>query len=101
MNNFFHGWRRRAGCVTLVMACVFMAGWVRSFKTADLVGLYSDTTYCATSNAGEFRLEISTPYLKGIYLDRMPPISNIPERQSRLFSTQLRHRSVCSGNPLP
>ncbi|MDB5343510.1 MAG: hypothetical protein JWP89_1887 [Schlesneria sp.] len=30
MYRFFHGWRRKAGGITLVMACVMMAGWVRS-----------------------------------------------------------------------
>ena len=30
MGEFFHGWRRKVGIVTLVIACVFMAGWVRS-----------------------------------------------------------------------
>ncbi len=29
MREFFHGWRRKAGCVTLVMACVIMGVWVR------------------------------------------------------------------------
>lgn len=29
MREFFHGWRRKAGCVTLVMALVFTAGWIR------------------------------------------------------------------------
>lgn len=35
MREFFKGWRRKAGMVMLVMACVFAAGWVRSFSTAD------------------------------------------------------------------
>ena len=30
MREFFRGWRRKIGVVTLVMACVFMMGWVRS-----------------------------------------------------------------------
>lgn len=29
MNNYFRGWRRKAGCVTLVLACLFTAGWIR------------------------------------------------------------------------
>lgn len=35
MREFFKPWRRKAGCVTLVMACVFMGVWVRSEITAD------------------------------------------------------------------
>ena len=30
MREFFKPWRRKIGVVTLVMACVLMAGWVRS-----------------------------------------------------------------------
>jgi hypothetical protein len=30
MGEFLKGWRRMAGCVTLVMACVLTMGWVRS-----------------------------------------------------------------------
>ncbi len=30
MSNVFHGWRRKFGLVTLVMALVFMGGWIRS-----------------------------------------------------------------------
>ncbi len=37
MGDFFRGWRRRISVVTLLMACVFMAGWVRSSQTSDWV----------------------------------------------------------------
>jgi len=35
MGDFFHGWRRKTGCVTLVMACLVTAGWARSFLVTD------------------------------------------------------------------
>jgi len=35
MWEFFRGWRRKAGILTLVMACLFMAGWIRSIETQD------------------------------------------------------------------
>ena len=35
MREFFRGWRRKLGVVTLVVACVFAAGWVRSTIIAD------------------------------------------------------------------
>lgn len=38
MLTFFHGWRRMLGAATLVLACVLMAGWVRS-------GLLEDRLY--------------------------------------------------------
>jgi hypothetical protein len=35
MREFFRGWKRKAGCVTLLLACVFAAGWVRSQNSID------------------------------------------------------------------
>ena len=35
MGEFFKGWRRQIGCVTLVLACVFAAWWVRSLNNSD------------------------------------------------------------------
>jgi len=37
MGEFFHGWRRRIGLVTLMVACVFTAGWVRSLGACDQI----------------------------------------------------------------
>jgi hypothetical protein len=38
MREFFRGWRRKAGCVALLMACVFAAAWVRSVYFIDAIG---------------------------------------------------------------
>jgi hypothetical protein len=35
MREFFKGWKRKLGCVTLVMACVLMTGWIRSQTNND------------------------------------------------------------------
>ena len=45
MGEFYHGWRRKIGCVTLVMACVVAAAWLRSFVVWDEVCLISTTGY--------------------------------------------------------
>ena len=37
MRKFFHGWRQKMGCVTLVMACVLASSWVRSYVAQELV----------------------------------------------------------------
>ena len=37
MREFFHGWRRKVGCVTLVMACALTIGWMRSVTKCDEV----------------------------------------------------------------
>ncbi len=35
MREFFRGWRRKVGCVTLVMACGLMGLWIRSGLMAE------------------------------------------------------------------
>lgn len=35
MLDFFHGWRRKTGAVTLVMALAFVGGWIRSLAVTD------------------------------------------------------------------
>ena len=37
MSEFFKGWKRRVGCVTLVMACSFAATWSSSEYISDVV----------------------------------------------------------------
>jgi len=56
MSEFFHGWRRKAGCVLLVMALVFMGGWIRSRIIEDRVeySTREDTTDIWISSDNEF-----------------------------------------------
>jgi hypothetical protein len=42
MREFFRGWRRKAGCTTLVVALVFMAIWIRSRHITDTLTLRSE-----------------------------------------------------------
>ena len=41
MGEFFRGWRRKIGVVTLVMALLFMGGWVRSLSIQDVLSFHS------------------------------------------------------------
>jgi hypothetical protein len=41
MGEFFKPWRRKLGVVTLVLACVFTAGWVRSLSRVNYIGIFS------------------------------------------------------------
>ncbi len=50
MREFFHGWRRKAGCVTLVLALVFMGAWLRSYIVEDRLAF----------TTGDFRHAISS-----------------------------------------
>lgn len=54
MREFFKPWRRKVGVVALVMACVFAAGWVRSFSVQDYFTFASKTRSAETilSNCG-------------------------------------------------
>ena len=36
MGAFFFGWRRKTGMLTLLMALVFMGGWIRGFAFCDI-----------------------------------------------------------------
>ena len=35
VREFFRGWKRKLGVVTLVLACLVMAAWLRSLRTRD------------------------------------------------------------------
>jgi hypothetical protein len=35
MHDFFRGWRRKAGVITLVIACAFLVTWLRSLAMQD------------------------------------------------------------------
>ena len=53
MIEFFRGWKRKVGCVTLVLACVFSAGWVRSSSIFDGVHFnFGSTEYTVYSEDG-------------------------------------------------
>lgn len=49
MKEFFHSWQRKAGCITLVMACVLMGMWIRSDIVFDQVVLFGNLVI---SNSG-------------------------------------------------
>jgi hypothetical protein len=54
MGEFFRGWRRKAGCITLVLACLVMYPWVRSLRYFDAyhIPVGSTTSVCIMSVAG-------------------------------------------------
>jgi hypothetical protein len=53
MHTYFHSWRRKAGVITLVMACVFMGAWIRSLRVQDqLVVPRRDSAHLFASRNG-------------------------------------------------
>lgn len=56
MREFFKPWRRRLGVATLVMACVFVGGWVRSSVHFDGIEIISSKSkYALSSVRGQLR----------------------------------------------
>jgi len=55
MGEFFRGWKRKTGCVTLVMALAFTGGWLRSLRHQDTFGLIvgDETVVSLLSDYGE------------------------------------------------
>jgi hypothetical protein len=50
MGNFFKPWRRKAGFVTLAMACMFLMVWGWGQGNATFIGVwYTTTTECNLS----------------------------------------------------
>ena len=39
MREFFRGWRRKVGCVTLSLACMAMGAWIRSLVVKDEISV--------------------------------------------------------------
>ena len=37
MRELFRGWRRKVGLATLVMACLLMGAWARSYAVRDQI----------------------------------------------------------------
>ena len=46
MYEFFRGWKRKSGTATLLMACFFLAGWIRSFQTVDYIKIQFPKSCC-------------------------------------------------------
>jgi hypothetical protein len=41
MREVFHGWRRKLGCITLMLACLATLFWVRSFRHNDEMNFWT------------------------------------------------------------
>ena len=78
MQEFFKGWRRKAGCVALVMACVAMGMWLRSQFIEEGAGLFvGGRQYAMFSADGELGLSVTATQRKGL--------------QSYWWTRELRH----------
>ena len=56
MSEFFRGWRRKVGLLTLLMACVLIGAWMRSLIFSDQLGFsIGASNYFLSSANGCFR----------------------------------------------
>ena len=56
MREFFRGRKRKLGCLTLLMACIFVASWVRSLRIKDEVVIqHEEPTHVFVTHDGYFR----------------------------------------------
>jgi len=62
MGDFFCGWRRKIGVVTLVMACAFAAGWLRSLNTQDSYSVPISSIGCPSVHSSRARLGFGNEY---------------------------------------
>jgi hypothetical protein len=74
MHTFFHGWRRKVGVATLVMACLMMGLWMRSRFILDTVrycpdGRYHYSITLAPSAIRWVRLQGSGSFLSPRFFD--------------------------------
>lgn len=89
----FHSWRKKAGLVPLVLACVFTAGWVRSLGLQDELGWASGySRYELCSREGRLWLfcsKYTEPKEAGWFADCTKNLlridtAELPARQSHL-----------------
>jgi len=63
MSTFFHGWRRKAGCIALVMAAVLFGMWIRSQVVFDTTAfMVWDRQHEVFSAAGRIHWWAFTPW---------------------------------------
>ena len=62
MRDFFHGWRRKTGVATLMMALAFLVGWIRSETYSDAFSFSCGTnmSYTIYSVNGYLFFELMT-----------------------------------------
>jgi hypothetical protein len=54
MRDFFKPWRRKIGTMSLGLACVFLAGWVRSCSISEWI-IFEDAHLIITSKFGRIQ----------------------------------------------
>jgi hypothetical protein len=96
MREFFCGWRRKIGVVTLALACLFTAGWVRSQTITDCF-YASDVAYFVASDTTGFTLLLSDILIehRQTPFDAMPVFTSAASRQKLLSESSIVQQTNC------
>lgn len=88
MGDFFHRWRRKLGCVTLMIVLTVSGVWLRSFSTNDQINIWSGPRTIHS-------LDSSPMGLTWMKRSKLPP--NIPMLSGRfgMIAFQTFPRGVC------
>ena len=82
MREFFRGWRRKAGLVTLTMACVLTVAWMRSYVIHDAVLIPAQGGHAGIESHGGsltwFRWSDSKPSLSIEWISQDAAIESDP-----------------------
>lgn len=65
MGEFFHGWRRKVGCILLVMALALTGAWIRSFCRADWFAWFTVNTQGRRQQNGLVILVLAMAFMGG------------------------------------
>jgi hypothetical protein len=99
MGELFRRWRRKTGCMTLVLACVAMGGWVRSQNHLDHVSLNLDDETIHAFNSTPFGIEWMKQRSTGVqwFTGRIRASSNrsTPEKYDRIFESLFSASDLC------
>ena len=56
MSEVFKGWRRKVGCVTLLLTCVYMGGWLRTRMSSDQITIqFKNSSHVFRLTGGHFQ----------------------------------------------
>ncbi len=71
MGEFFRGWRRKTGLITLAMAFALFILWMRSYVVRDQINLmyYRDDVYSLRSDKAAIRIVYRSPIAMDSMID--------------------------------
>jgi len=97
MLTFFHGWRRKMGAATLVMACVFAGGWVRSHSFIDIANFPNGRPVSVVLRSGEGELVIAIVHEEIIGMKMLSMWMSAPADDIAGFGRLMQHWTSRSG----